>query len=119
MKRTYRFIVSIIVVLIALSSFLVGKGFLEIFTSRKFDSWLSDQPQFYTSQMSDETKETFVSVVRSYAQTHKMILITKKTESITEGPRILTVGVSYVSKSGVRLFPYYLLTYIMPPLYKR
>ena len=25
---------------------------------------------------------------------------------------------SYVSKSGVRLFPYYLLTYIMPPLYK-
>ena len=26
---------------------------------------------------------------------------------------------SYVSKSGVRLFPYYLLTYIMPPLYKR
>ncbi|MBF0918787.1 MAG: hypothetical protein HXK48_04245, partial [Atopobium sp.] len=93
MKRAYRFIVSIIVVLIALSSFLVGKGFLEIFTSRKFDSWLSNQPQFYTSQMSDETKETFVSVVRSYAQTHKMILITKKTESITEGPRILTVGV--------------------------
>lgn len=93
MKRAYRFIVSIIVVLIALSSFLVGKGFLEIFTSRKFDSWLSNQPQFYTSQMSDETKETFVSVVRVYAQTHKMILITKKTESITEGPRILTVGV--------------------------
>ena len=27
--------------------------------------------------------------------------------------------VSYVSKSGVRLFPYYLLAYIMPPLYKR
>ena len=27
-------------------------------------------------------------------------------------------GISYVSKSGVRLFPYYLLTYIMPPLYK-
>ena len=26
---------------------------------------------------------------------------------------------SYVSKSGVRLFPYCLLTYIMPPLYKR
>ena len=26
---------------------------------------------------------------------------------------------SYVSKSGVRLFPYYLLSYIMPPLYKR
>ena len=26
---------------------------------------------------------------------------------------------SYVSKSGVRLFPYYLLAYIMPPLYKR
>ena len=26
---------------------------------------------------------------------------------------------SHVSKSGVRLFPYYLLTYIMPPLYKR
>ena len=25
---------------------------------------------------------------------------------------------SYVSKSGVRLFPYYLLAYIMPPLYK-
>ena len=25
---------------------------------------------------------------------------------------------SYVSKSGVRLFPYCLLTYIMPPLYK-
>ena len=25
---------------------------------------------------------------------------------------------SYVSKSGVRLFPYYLLVYIMPPLYK-
>ena len=93
MKRTYRFIVSIIVVLIALSSFLVGKGFLEIFISRKFDAWLSNQPQIYTSQMSNETKETFMSVVRSYAQTHKMILITKKTESITEGPRILTVGV--------------------------
>ena len=27
--------------------------------------------------------------------------------------------VSYVSKSGVRLFPYWLLAYIMPPLYKR
>ena len=93
MKRAYRFIVSIIVVLIALSSFLVGKGFLEIFISREFDAWLSNQPQIYTSQMSNETKETFVSVVRSYAQTHKMILITKKTESITEGPRILTVGV--------------------------
>ena len=26
---------------------------------------------------------------------------------------------SHVSKSGVRLFPYYLLAYIMPPLYKR
>ena len=26
--------------------------------------------------------------------------------------------ISYVSKSGVRLFPYYLLAYIMPPLYK-
>ena len=25
---------------------------------------------------------------------------------------------SYVSKSGVRLFPFYLLAYIMPPLYK-
>ena len=25
---------------------------------------------------------------------------------------------SYVSKSGVRLFPYCLLAYIMPPLYK-
>ena len=25
---------------------------------------------------------------------------------------------SHVSKSGVRLFPYYLLAYIMPPLYK-
>lgn len=93
MKRAYRFIVSIIVVLIALSSFLVGKGFLETFISREFDAWLSNQPQIYTSQMSNETKETFVSVIRSYAQTHKMILITKKTESITEGPRILTVGV--------------------------
>ena len=78
MKRAYRFIVSIIVVLIALSSFLVGKGFLEIFIYRKFDAWVSNYPQIYTSQMSDETKETFVSVVRSYAQTHKMILITKK-----------------------------------------
>ena len=27
-------------------------------------------------------------------------------------------SISYVSKSGVRLFPYYLLAYIMPPLYK-
>ena len=27
--------------------------------------------------------------------------------------------ISYVSKSGVRLFPYCLLAYIMPPLYKR
>ena len=26
--------------------------------------------------------------------------------------------ISHVSKSGVRLFPYYLLAYIMPPLYK-
>ena len=30
-----------------------------------------------------------------------------------------TLDSSYVSKSGVRLFPYYLLAYIMPPLYKR
>ena len=38
-------------------------------------------------------KKRLYQLLGLYAQTHKMILITKKTESITEGPRILTVGV--------------------------
>ena len=47
---------------------------------------------------------------------------------ISKGEFIAVIGkngagkstfLSYVSKSGVRLFPYYLLAYIMPPLYKR
>ena len=44
------------------------------------------------------------------------------TKDLMDNPRILELlneKISYVSKSGVRLFPYCLLTYIMPPLYKR
>ena len=39
-------------------------------------------------------------------------------DCILLGPQVRFSFDSYVSKSGVRLFPYYLLTYIMPPLYK-
>lgn len=110
MKRAYRFISFILVILIALSSFMTVKGFLEIVICRNFDSWLSDQPQIYTSQMSDETKDTFISVVRSYAQTHKMVLVNKKTESIASGTRILTAGVMSSTNVDVDNFlPFYVL----------
>ena len=49
------------------------------------------------------------------ARTHLcQIICIYRAKNITYSPKK-----SYVSKSGVRLFPYYLLTYIMPPLYKR
>ncbi len=73
--------------------------FLEIFTSRNsILGSLISRNFILLNVCLLKQKETFVSVVRSYAQTHKMIL-TKKTESITEGPRILTVGVQS-SSSG-------------------
>lgn len=44
-------------------------------------------------------------------------LVTKSEPKNTSATGTAQQG-SHVSKSGVRLFPYCLLTYIMPPLYK-
>ena len=40
------------------------------------------------------------------------------TREFLQNLQVIRASASHVSKSGVRLFPYYLLTYIMPPLYK-
>ena len=61
--------------------------------------------KFNTSEQI-ETVQKYVDDVRKTGD---------KTEVLIDTDKIT----SYVSKSGVRLFPYYLLAYIMPPLYKR
>ncbi|MFC2629392.1 MAG: hypothetical protein ACFNX8_03155, partial [Lancefieldella rimae] len=83
----------IIIVCLSISTCICAKGILEVIVTRKVTSWLFEEHEIFTSQLTDEQQSQFVSAVRDFANDHDFILIGQSKTVQQSGSRLYTFSV--------------------------
>lgn len=99
--KNVRFVISLVlIVFLGITSFVCAKGVLEGLEARSVDSWLSDQPRVYTSQLNDDQKEEFVSTLRGLAGEGDFVAVSRDSELLQSGATLYTFDVLGASGTG-------------------
>lgn len=93
MKKTYSAFSLIIIICLGISSAICAKGVLESLVSKKADSWLSGQPEIFTSQLTDEQQNVLVSTLQGFSADHGFIAISKNRTVHQSGAILYTFSV--------------------------
>ncbi|MFR8062395.1 MAG: hypothetical protein ACLU6V_07505, partial [Lancefieldella rimae] len=94
----------VIIICLSISACICAKGILEVIISRKVTSWLSEEHEIFTSQLTDEQQSQFVSAVRDFANDHDFILISQSKTVQQSGSRLYTFSVFISSNTQNILF---------------
>lgn len=106
MKKIRSAISLIIIVFLGITSLICTKGILEGVVSRSVDSWLSDQSEIFTSQLTDQQKDELVAVLREYSAEHELLVVSKNKEPQQSGATLYRFSVlSSSNAQGVSLDP--------------
>lgn len=93
MKKGRIIISLIIIVCLSISTCICAKGILEVIISRKVTSWLSEEHEIFTSQLTDEQQSQFVSAVQDFANDYDFILISQSKTVQQTGSRLYTFSI--------------------------
>ena len=83
----------IIIVCLSISTCICAKGILEVIISRKVTSWLSEEHEIFTSQLTDEQQSQFVSAVQDFANDHDFMLISQSKTVQQTSSRLYTFSI--------------------------
>lgn len=92
MKKTRSAASLIIIVILGVTSLICAKGILEGLAARSVDSWLADQPNVYTSQLTDGQKESFVSALQELSGKRDFIAVSRNRELPQSGATLSTLS---------------------------
>lgn len=93
MKRVWSVASLLIVILLGITSFICAKGVFSTVALRQVDDWFSTRPIIFTSQLTDEQKDIFVSELQMLAGEKDFIAIGRNDETLQSGTRLCTFSV--------------------------
>ena len=98
MKKGHIIISLIIIICLGVSTCICAKGILEVIITRKVTSWLSEEHEIFTSQLTDEQQSQFVSAVQDFANDHDFMLISQSKTVQQTSSRLYTFSI-FISSS--------------------
>jgi len=93
LKKTYSAFSLIIIACLGISSTICAKGVLESLVAKKADSWLSGQPEIFTSQLTDEQQSVLVSTLQGFSADHDFIVMSGGRTAHQSGAILYTFSV--------------------------
>ncbi|MDD7368550.1 MAG: hypothetical protein SOW20_03710 [Berryella intestinalis] len=91
MKKTWSAVSFLIIALLSITSMICANGALSLLASRQVDTWLSDQPKVFTSQLTDEQKDGFVSALQKISNDGDgFIVVSRDSDLLQSGATLYT-----------------------------
>lgn len=93
MKRVWSIASLLIIILIGITSFISAKGVFDALAIRQVDSWFSNRPIIFTSQLTDKQKGIFVSELQGLVSEGGFVAIGRNDETLQSGAALYTFSV--------------------------
>lgn len=100
MKRVWSVVSLLIVMLLGITSIICAKGVFSTIAYRQIDDWFSNRPIIFTSQLTNEQKDIFVSELQMLAGEKGFIAIGRKNETLQSGAGLCTLSVAPTQLDG-------------------
>lgn len=100
MKRVWSIASLLIFFLIGITSFISAKGIFDALAIRQIDSWFSNRPILFTSQLTDKQKGIFVSELQGLASEGGFFAIGRNDETLQSGAALYTFSVLPTQPNG-------------------
>lgn len=100
MKKIRSAISLVVIAFLGITSLICAKGILEGLAARSAESWLSDQPSIYTTQLTDDQKDALVSTLQELSGERGFIAVSRDKESLQSGATLYTFSVLATPGTG-------------------